>query len=181
MELFDHRKNVQKKLKKTCKELVVYLNQGAINIYSKHILKEAKVQYIRRDFEASVINIAKAYTLGSSHSLNSMSVLINKNRTGSLNLRQTKENTLLSFDAFKVIRNEKYNLMSNIGDRFFYGFKIEGKDYEKYSNSYKMYEASWKLSENFYSLYSMGKSTHQILSILIFFQVTWRNMDLEWT
>jgi TPR repeat protein len=48
--LFDNRKRIQKALDKTCKELVVYLNQGAINIYSKHILRRAKRDYTRHQF-----------------------------------------------------------------------------------------------------------------------------------
>jgi hypothetical protein len=103
------------------------------------------------------MNIIKAYTLGSTHSLKALQVLLDMNRTGGLELRSSKIDTLASFDAFNIIRTERYNLLSNLGDHFFYGRTLDNRKYEKFENSYKFYKASWELSKNYYSLYSIGK------------------------
>jgi TPR repeat protein len=104
--LYNGRFKTQKGMGKTCEELVVYLNQGAINIYTKHILKKSKQLYVNMKFEESLAEIVKAYTLGSPHSLKSFKVLIEKKKLQNLNLRLSKRNTLLSFDGFNILRKE---------------------------------------------------------------------------
>lgn len=91
--LFNGRKKTQKALNKTCKELVVYLNQGTVNIYTKHILRKAKEAYRNREYEASLLNLVKAYSLGSTHSLDAINVLIDKNKLGNMSLRFPKDTT----------------------------------------------------------------------------------------
>jgi hypothetical protein len=142
----------------TCKELMVYLNEGAISVQARKHTRFAKQAYTDGNFEAAMTELAYAYTLGSVDAIYSMKAMIEKGNLGTFELRDSKDHTLFVFDYFSLYRRHQFYYLPKIADRLFYGMEFNGDNFEKYQNSYKFYRASWEVNKDYYSLYSMGKS-----------------------
>ena len=149
----------------TCRELVIYLNQAAIDIQAKKYIKRSKKAYIRSRFEEAAIHLSHAYTLGSKYAVRALRTLISLKRTGSLQLREPQNSTELVFDQFLLVRAQDFRVLSKLADHFYYGSEFSGLQFERYSNAYRYYEASWRTTKDYYSLYSMGYMKQQGLGV----------------
>lgn len=128
----------------------------AINIQAKKSLKEAKNFYRRKEFDAALILMTKAYTLGSIDAVKNIRTLIKLEKLKSLKLREGVKTTNFIFDFFELIRGQNFGKLRDIADVIFYGFSFDNKVFERYMNSYKYYKGSWKVNKDYYSLYSLG-------------------------
>lgn len=144
-------------MNKTCEELLIYVNEGAISLQSKENLKKAKDFYSEGKVKAAIINLSRAYALGSVQAQRNLRKIIELKRTGSLLLASEKRNTFFIFDLFELIRAQNYYRLSSVADTIFYGFEFENRFIERYRNSFKYYDASWKINRDYYSVYSLGK------------------------
>lgn len=145
------------KMNKTCEELLAYINEGGIRLQTTVNLKKAKNLYNEGKAEAAIIHLSKAYALGSFQAERNLRTMIKLKKTGSLSLASTQKNTFFIFDLFELIRIQNYAKLPSIADTIFYGFEFENHFIEKFKNSYKYYEASSKINNDFYSVYSIGK------------------------
>lgn len=150
-------------MKKTCEELLIYINQAAIEIQAKKSLKEAKTLYKHRKFDGALVHLSHAYALGSIDAVKNLRAVIKRKEFGYLKPRDFKKSTFFIFDLFELIRGQDYKKLPKIADTLFYGFSFENKIFERFRNSLKFYKGSWKVNKDYYSLYSIGKLIHDII------------------
>ena len=138
----------------TCRQLLIYLNKGSIEIQAKQFTKRAKKHYRRGRLSRAVVHLSYAYALGSEYAVRSLHTLIEKNMLGEFKLRESKKETKFVLNSFKLIRGLNMTHLARFGDLMFYGLSFGGKNFEKYENSFDYYNASWRANKDFYGLYS---------------------------
>ena len=119
-------------------------------------LGKAYTTFKAKNYEGALAYYSYAYALGSSTASESIKNLIKMDRLNNLVLRSDKTSTLFILDSFALYKGHSPLSINRFADMLYYGVIFEGKKFEQYRNSFKVYQAAWRTTEDFYALYSLG-------------------------
>ena len=140
----------------SCEKAVKFIHESSINMLSNMPLGKAFTSFKNNNLQGALAYYAYAYALGSSIASESIKHFIQNDSLERLILRSDKDSTILTLESFGIYKGQNPVTINRFADMLYYGARFEGAKFEQYQNSFKVYQAAWRTTQDFYALYSLG-------------------------